>query len=747
MGPETGSDGHAASPAAAPAPVSRDPAGAQPSRPRLRGFAAALRGQEGPEAVVVRRAVRVTVAAGIGFYVCLYGLDAPVAAVYALFASVAMGVLSRIPGTGRRRAGIVLRLLPAAWFLVIMGTVLAVRTWAAVAGMLVVGFVLAYGAVAGPRPAGAAPGLQLLYILPCFPPYAPGTLDERLAGVTLGLLLLVAAEAFVMPDKPGPDYRELLARASEVAARCARELAGSPAPLPADLRAQAHAASEALRPSHAPEADRPAGPGIRDRALAHAGAAARQLLLCLQELPAGPARGSAPEVGGPDVLRQLGVSADRSAAALRGGAAPEISPLEREAEEFRRTRASLDRPGPGGTTVPLMLRQAAETEAAEMGLTLLRAVRVALGDRTVPRELRDGPFWYVPLSEPRLWWRRFTGHLGPRSVYFQNAVRLSIGLAAARAVAGVTDLPHGFWVMLAALTLTRTTAALTGSTVRRALTGTLLGALAAAGILVLAGRHTDAYAAVLPVIMLVAFCLGPVLGVGWAQGLFTLVVSMAFAQLAPATWQLAEVRFLDVLTGSLIGLACGVVAWPRGAHHELRRSTGALLREVASMVTDTTSALADGQRGLAPGDHRALLHALVLAESSFVQAQSEPPDPRAAGVDWQAALIAGHHALHGSGRLLREPAAPGELGPRSRAWLTLRAEAVAERCLLLGRQLERSGPDGVDGSCTAPLPLAPWPAEGPVGTPPALLPLVFDTAGWLRSVAVDLRRVVPPSGS
>ncbi|MCZ0984852.1 FUSC family protein [Streptomyces diastatochromogenes] len=70
------------------------------------------------------------------------------------------------------------------------------------------------------------------------------------------------------------------------------------------------------------------------------------------------------------------------------------------------------------------------------------------------------------------------------------------------------------------------------------------------------------YAAVLPVWMLVAFTVGPVKGVGWAQGLFTVLVALVFAQLAPPTWRLAEVRMLDVLVGSAIGAVFGLLAWP-----------------------------------------------------------------------------------------------------------------------------------------------------------------------------------------
>lgn len=126
------------------------------------------------------------------------------------------------------------------------------------------------------------------------------------------------------------------------------------------------------------------------------------------------------------------------------------------------------------------------------------------------------------------------------------------------------SLPHGFWAMLAVLSLTRTTAAQTRATVRVAITGTMLGALVTGLLLALIGGHTTVYAIALPFVMLTAFRVGPVRGVGWAQGLFTLTVAFVFAQLAPVTWQLAEVRILDVIIGSLIGVVFGVLAWPRG---------------------------------------------------------------------------------------------------------------------------------------------------------------------------------------
>ncbi|MFI8291398.1 FUSC family protein [Streptomyces sp. NPDC085614] len=722
-----------------------------------------------PDAYVAaaRRSLRVTLAAGITFYLFLYGLDQPVAATYALFAAVSLAGLSRIPGTGRQRAGMLLRLLPVAWLLVAAGTLLAVQTWSAVVGMLVIGFVLAFVAVGGPRPAGAAPGLQLLYILPSFPPFAPEQLGERLVGATTGILLLVLAEAFVLPEAPTVSYRELAARAALAAERCAADLARAPFVLSPATAAAAAAAAEALRPSLVPEAERPAGPGVRARGLAHAGLAARTLLHRLVRLPPLPPDHT-PTTSGLDLLHAVGRSAADSAALLRG--APSGGPDTAPARE----RAALAALPTGGVRPAALRRRADLLELADAASALARASGLAVRGREAASGVPLDRFWYARMRAPQLWWRRLVGNAGSRSVFFQNAVRISLALAAARAVAGLDTLPHGFWAMLATLSLTRTTLVATRTGIRQAVTGTLLGALATAGILALVGSDTTIYAAVLIPVLLLTFTVGPVKGVGWAQALFAITVALVFAQLAPATWQLAEVRLLDVLVGSAIGAVFGLLAWPRGAQDEVRRSTAVLLRSAAEAVVMTSSALAAG--GLrdpsAPPLNSLLRHSLVLSESAFAQFQSEPAPPAAArpgsvraredparAVDWQAALLAGHHTLWGAERVLLPPASAEvpvgpvtvpPLEPAVAAALTRLGERVAGRMLLLSAVLDENAQAE---RVPVPPPLAARssgrPSEDETATEVAgaWTPSgSYAADAWLRSLLLDLDRITGGPG-
>ncbi|KOG07009.1 MULTISPECIES: FUSC family protein [Streptomyces] len=728
-----------------------------------------------------RRALRVTIAATAGFYVLLYGFDSAVGATYALFGAIAMAGLSHLPGSGRQRAVLLAGVVPVCWVLITLGTYLSVRTWSAVLGMLVVGFALAFMAVGGPRFAGGATGLQLMYILPSFPPYDPASLGERLAGATLGLVLLTIAEMTLLPEPAALPYRERVARAAESAARCADRLRSAPYTLPEATLGIAQALSTGLRSSQIPEAERPAGAGLRPRALAHAGLATRTLLGRLKVLPPPRPGAVTPREGGagsgttggaerdaaargadqdgeaaeehvgrktragaadvaqdgePDPLRAVADAARETAARLRGS-----SPDGRAHARLRQVRRSLTAADDGSPAV--LRRNAALLEVADAALAMSTAADIAVRGRAAGVS-PSGPFWYARMRAPQLWWRRLSGHVGGRSVFFQNAVRISLALAAARLIAGIDTLPHGFWVLLATLTLTRTTVRETRATERRALTGTLVGALAAAALLAVAGTDIEVYAVALPPLMLLTFTLGPVKGVGWAQALFTVVVSLVFAQLAPATWQLAEFRLLDVLTGSAIGAVFGLLAWPRGAHDELRRSVAELLRTAAEIVVATTAQITAGGRRVplatAPG-HRSLQHALVMAESAYAQYQSEPagPTPPPAGQDWQAALIAGHHTLWGADRLLvpPEPLVVPPLGRQAAESVISTGDRVAASMLLTSARTDPTG-----DTAEAPAPHhSSMPSTALADDPPGAPRVYYATVSWLAALTTDLARL------
>ncbi|MFJ7127577.1 FUSC family protein [Streptomyces sp. NPDC098101] len=681
-----------------------------------------------------RHAAHVTAATAAGFYPALYLLDRPVAGVYALFTPIAFGILSPLPGAGRERAATVLRAVPAAAVLVVLGTVLAVGTWPAVAGMLAVGFALAFGAVCGPRIAGAAPGLQLFYILACFPPYEPGTLPQRLAGLAVGGALLALAEAVLFPDAPEPPYRVRLAGALDLAARAAAGVVRGEGPDP-EAAGRLGTAGRELRLSRLPAGVRPTGAGRTDRALAQAGAATRRLLDQLALLAAHvPAPGDTVSA---DLLRGIAASCTETAAALRRGrrgrrgrvlAGPQL--LEEMVADFLKARGG-DSDGREPVPRAVLVRRSTVLTAAVSAVTVRTAASLALGGRERLHGLPREQFWYAAEGTARLVAVRIGGNLTRRSVVFQNALRTALGLALARLVAGSLDLTHGFWVLLAVLTLGRTTAGATWSAVRAAAAGTLAGAFAAGLLIVGAGGASGVYAALLVPMMLVAFTLGPLGGPARGQGLFTLVVATAFAQIAPVTWRLAEARLVDVLTGSAIGLLCGLLAWPAGARAEIRYAMSGLLRAAAPLVRAAATAVTDG--GGAPADGpspgvRLALHRLRIAEAAYAQYRTEPAaDASPAAHDWLAVLDHGSRTLVGAYWLPRTDGMPG-LPPDARRW----ARETAEEVVTATVRAAGFPPDGVR---VRPAPLPP---EVAARVPVPLLAPLTDVEVWLHALAHDL---------
>ncbi|MCZ1005789.1 FUSC family protein [Streptomyces lydicus] len=600
---------------------------------------------------VVGNALRVTVASCLAFYVCRYALGLTVMSVYAMFTVVSLGVLARIPGSGRQRATTALMAIPAGLALVTLGTLLAVQTWAAVLGMLVIGFLVAYAGTTGPRIAGAAPGMQLLYILPCFPPYAPEALGQRLSGFLLGAVLLALAQRFLLPEPDTPPFCRLLADAADAAARWRTITAGR---FPSGrstgrTRPGTHCARPGCRrPTCPPPPPSPTRPWrMRPRRCApcwpgwrpctprsgRSTSTTRRPWCCSRASATPPGRRHRP-CGGASGCGPVRAVRRRPAERAGAGAGPRaVDALERLSGDDR---------------LVYLRRRSQVVQAADSAVVLALATRLLLGDRSVERSPAGHTFSYARARFHELWWQRLTTHLTPRSVIFQNACRFALGLAAARLVAGLLDLQHGFWVLLATLTLTRTTSLETWSAVRQALAGTLVGAVLAGGLLVLVHDRDTVYALVLPVVMLVAFIAGPLRGLAWAQGGFTLVVATLFAQVSPVTWQLAPVRLVDVLVGSLIGLACGLVAWPRGAGREVRRSMAGLCSAIADAIGYTTARVVD-RSGSA--DCLEINRALVLAQESLAQYHCELRDEGAWQPDWPSVLVAGADARRGE-RLL-----------------------------------------------------------------------------------------------
>jgi uncharacterized membrane protein YccC len=712
-----------------------------------------------PSLVAVKRAVRVTLAACAAFYFSLYVLENTQMATFASFGCIAFGAFSEVTGEPWQRTKTYAVGLIAGIVVVTLGTALAVTTWAAVAGMFVVGFAIAYAGVGGPRVAGVANGLQLLYILPSFPPYLPEALGSRLIGLILAVVLLAIADRVLWPPPVPTSFRHRLAEAI----RAVRDRLVSLLESAGDRQASAHFdGGISLRLSRIPPLRRPTGPGRRDRAAMHAATLLRGVegrVTALAEL-AEQHRPAVAHGEGAILLDATVLSLGESAEVLgrplddhddRRSSGPDPAPVEDALTHYVQRREARAASVEVDHDLPTQLRSAvAIEELAVWTRDLAEATRIMQGEHVPEPRARSmaEPFWYANSSTLSLWFARFRGHFTPRSVFFQNAIRLAIGLALARLVAGVLDLSHGFWMLLATLTLMRTSVATTRAAIVPAFLGTVAGGLVAALVLALAGGNSLVYEVAFPFVMIIALTAGPLIGLAAGQAAFTLLVAMLFAQMAPVSWRLAEVRVFDVVLGGLLGAVVGLLVWPRGAQGEMRRITKVTLETAANDLESTVGSLA--HREVASSDRQGTaevaVHFLLLTDSTYAQYRSElrsAPDT----IDWLGVLGLVHEVVRGGQVLRRTHGTAGPLPwPGVAADLESLGSSTADQLRGLGRLLSIKSAAQQAEQKAAEISVDSWitTSDGREVArrqiDPAAAVRVLDLWGWLTGVAFDSRR-------
>ncbi|CCH17512.1 FUSC family protein [Micromonospora lupini] len=705
-----------------------------------------------PGDAVLRRAVRLTLVASVVFYACRYGAGSQVLATYGLFGTIAAGSFAQLPGPAPQRARILVTALPAVWALIAAGTLLAWSTWAAAGGMLVIGFVVSFAGVGNPRLVGLASAFQLFYILASFPPYQPDTLPQRLGGVTLAVVLLAAAEVLLWPDPVPVTFRQLLTRAADAVGGFLDDAADALTDPRAghggrdSRRAQAYDLVAPLGLGRNPPERAPTAAGAQDRALRISAAALREVLAEADRLA-----GDAPPEPIPDLAaaRLLRACADTTRAAGRS-LSPGVPPVDLGSLDAAiRTAEAAYPAGRGGADapdVPRMCRDATALALADQVRVFAVGARVAAGARPAGGAAYPRLFGYARHSPWTLYWWQFRSHLAPRSAHLHSALRLAVALSVARVAAGVLQLNHGFWVLLATLTVLRTSAADTRTALRPAVLGTIAGVVVS-GLLVLLIQEPIVYAVVLPVTLLLAFGVGRLLGPVWQQALFTLLLTVVFSQLSPEGWRLAEARLVDVGLGAVIGVLAGVAMWPRGASHDLRHNAARYLTASGDAVAQTVEAVL-GDAPPPEDDLDRVRRRMVLVDSSYCQYHSERHDPRRRRVDWDAALGAGQHVVPGAESLLRRNP-PGCLAGWPAAAVLLRDAAGQLRSAyddLAGEVAHgrASGPVPAPADCVDEVDRV-RPLLGTVDT--AAVRHLVEVDRWLAGLADSLNRIHPRAGS
>jgi uncharacterized membrane protein YccC len=556
------------------------------------------------------RAVRATLVVPGLFALSYHVIGDLQVATFAAFGGFATLVLASFGGSRRDKLVAHLGLALVGSVLVVIGTAINASVLVATLVTVPVAFALLFAGALGPNAASASTAALLAYVLPAASPGTLGMIPSRLEGWWLASIAGTAAVLLFSPKPPGA----LLRRAAADTARALGEqlsaaLRGDNAE---SYRDASLSAKHRLMSTFTSTPYRPTGLGTTDQAL--------DSLVGLLEWCTSVVCDSLREYEDldriDDVERQL--IADTTAslldvAALLDGesTAPQLDCLERSlaasVEHLRQRRSDSDG---FGDAVHLSFH----------ARTLAVAVHTAVADALIAADRADSA---IVIGGRRRWYgstipddtaaslreRRLPGlsaaagvvsrHASLRSVWFLNSVRGAVALAAAIAVADLTGVQHGFWVVLGTLSVLRTNATATGATALRALLGTAAGFVLGAALLLVIGTGTGALWTALPIAVLIAAYAPGTLPFAAGQAAFTVMVSVLFNLLVPAGWQIGVVRVEDVALGCAVSLVVGVLFWPRGAGALVADDLADALRTGGAYLTDAAN-WALGLRAEAP---------------------------------------------------------------------------------------------------------------------------------------------------
>ena len=561
-----------------------------------------------PEWYALQKAVKVAIAVTVGLAIGTATGNGQLS-LFASFGGVAFLLFADFPGSRTARFGAYIGLIVVGAVLITLGTLASPVAWLAVLGMAVVGFLVLFAGVLSAAIAGATRAVLLAFILPVTVVGSAADIPSRLAGWSIAAILAVPLAILVWPPR---DHDKLRARAAEACAALARQIGAPNSPTipavggtgpPPDYMAASHVAIRALRQQFRSTTCRPVGLTTGSRVLMQLPDRLEWLCAVADRIPGRPSwpKSTADLLGGcAEVLQSsaavLADPAHRPAYASRSRLANSLRSLDHHRAKISSFLQVVDAPPPGvqqGPADPDILRPAIAHELAYTVHLAGRVVSISaaadarpLFDRLLGRQAPgsvDGP---VAAAH-----RIAAGHVTRNSVWFQNSLRGSLGLTIAVLLAEVTQIEHGFWVVLGAMSVLRTTALTTGSTALRALGGTFIGFIVGAVIMIAVGTTPWHLWALLPVVVLIAAYLPEAVSFAAGQAAFTLMVIILFNIIQPTGWSVGLVRIEDIALGCAAGLISGVLLWPRGASAQIRTALADYYRRSADALEATTERL------------------------------------------------------------------------------------------------------------------------------------------------------------
>jgi uncharacterized membrane protein YccC len=492
-------------------------------------------------------------------------------ALFAVFGGMATLVLTEFSGQRQDKLVSHTALAVAGSLLIVIGTAVSSTTALAAVVTVPVAFIVLFSGMAGPNAATGATAALLAYVLAAATPGSISMIPTQLAGWWMASVAGTLAVLFLSPRPQGDRLRRAAAiSATALADEIDAALAGDPGP---ELAERTMETKHALVAAFTGVPNRPTGLSLQGQALARVVSSLEWCCTILYDLCREVADVAA---AGPAVdLQLLGEVASvlRDTSRLLGGAEtrPAVDDLEWTALDADAAAPSGDTLGLEGVHVAFHARilAAAVRAAAEDALIATRRDVVAAqagSSDSGGAEVRRPATGPVLLAARRL----VKGNTSVRSIWFLNSARGAVALAVAVALADLSDVQHGFWVVLGALSVLRTSAAATGASALRALVGTALGLVVGAGLILAIGTHPSSLWVAFPVAVLIAAYTPGTAPFVVGQAAFTVLITVLFNILVPIGWKVGVLRIEDVALGVAVSAVVGVLFWPRGAASVVR---------------------------------------------------------------------------------------------------------------------------------------------------------------------------------
>ena len=533
--------------------------------------------------------------------------------VFAVFGSFGSLLMASFGGSRRDKAIAHLGLTVAGSITLTIGTLVSGSVWLAALATIPVAFAVFFAGVAGPNAANGVTAVLLAYVLPVASASPASVIPWRLAGWLLASVVSTAAVLLFSPPSAGDELRAAAAATAETLAH-QLEAAVAGTATKADLDAML-AAKHDLMNMFSGSPYRPIGLASADQGLA---GVIHMLEWCVgltHDAMGGHLDLSMASPLDKQVLTEAAAALRSVAAMLTGREAGfDLQPIwhARTASAVRMLALAGDqatlRTQVGYAFHAQTIGQAASAAAADAVIACGRASRdfVANERRRWLEGLDQSQAHSRPLviggPQASRGWLASVGDLvaadaTSRSVWFRNSARGAIALTGAVAIARLTNVQHGFWVVLGTLSVLRTSASATGASALQAVTGTLVGFVIGAALLLGIGASQPALWAAFPIAVLVAAYTPGTAPFAAGQAAFTITIVVLFNLLHPAGWQVGLVRAEDVAIGCAVSAVVGLLFWPRGASSVVGDNLAQALRSGADYLTESVScALSLGQR-------------------------------------------------------------------------------------------------------------------------------------------------------